>query len=131
MPGANQLWMLAGFALFQRLRQRWDCLEVFPQAIAARLNAHSVHKKHQEGLLAQLNAVSRHTGWPERVSVDALRRIAYGSAHDRLDAYLASWVASLNENQREALGLPPDEAIWVPSLLDKGNPSRYVDGARD
>jgi hypothetical protein len=31
LPHANQLWMLVGCALFQRLQYEWDCLEVYPQ----------------------------------------------------------------------------------------------------
>jgi hypothetical protein len=35
LPHANQLWMLVGFELFRRLRNEWECLEVFPQATAS------------------------------------------------------------------------------------------------
>jgi hypothetical protein len=54
IPHANQLWMLVGFALFNRLRQEWECLEVFPQATAAILNSASKHKTTEEGLNGQL-----------------------------------------------------------------------------
>jgi len=37
----------------------------------------------------------------------------YGPLHDRLDAYLAAWVASVGESEREALGSPPDDVIWI------------------
>jgi hypothetical protein len=116
LPGANQLWMLVGFALFRTLRQHWECLEVFPQAIAAVFDANQVHKSKPEGLLAQLNAAGRHTGWPVTPSLASLGAIGYGSSHDRLDAYLSSWVASLDEAGREPLGEPPSDVIWVPRL---------------
>jgi hypothetical protein len=53
--------MLVGFELFRRLRQEWDCIEVFPQAIATVLNAQHIHKTHRDGVTAQLSAVARHT----------------------------------------------------------------------
>lgn len=116
LPAANQLWMLVGFALFARLRREWDCLEVFPQAIAAVLKASAIHKRHDEGLRAQLKAASHHTGWPNPPEPAALSHIAYGQPHDRLDAYLSSWIASLPQASREALGAPPNDAIWIPRL---------------
>jgi hypothetical protein len=104
MPGANQLWMLVGFALFRAFRQHWECLEVFPQAIAAVLGANQIRKAKSEGLLAQLTSVARHTGWPANPSPSSLDAIGYGRRHDRLDAYLSCWVASLDEPSREPLG---------------------------
>lgn len=114
LPGANQIWMLIGFALFERLRRDWECLEVFPQAIARTLRASDVHKRKPEGQLAQLTAAARHTGWPSPPTLAALDGIGYGDRHDRLDAYLASWIASLPESQREPAGVPPNDAIWLP-----------------
>lgn len=121
LPGANQLWMLVGFALFEGLRQRWECIEVFPQAIAVVLNAHKIPKNQEEGLRAQLKAVSQRTNGPSNPEPGALVPIAYGAPHDKLDAYLAAWVASLDEEEREPIGLPPDDAIWVPR-----NPPRTI-----
>jgi len=116
IPGANQLWMLVGFELFGRLRSDWECIEVFPQAIAVTLNAHSIHKSDPRGVLAQLNAVSRYTNWHPKVEVAMLSDIAYGSCHDRLDAYLAAWIASLDERDRIAIGQKPNDAIWLPRV---------------
>lgn len=116
LPGANQLWMLVGFALFQALRRDWECLEVFPQAIAVVISANEVHKSAANGLVAQLRSTARYTGWPEVPAATSLAQIGYGSGHDRLDAYLASWVASLEERDREPLGEPPRDVIWVPRL---------------
>jgi hypothetical protein len=116
LPAANQLWMLVRFELFRVLRRNWECIEVFPQAIAAFLNASDRHKSTPEGLLAQLKAVSHYTHWPVTAEVLDLSQIAYGSPHDRLDAYLSAWVASLAETNRLPLGLLPDDAIWVPHL---------------
>jgi len=113
LPAANQLWMLVGFALFERLRREWECLEVFPQAIAKTLQA-AIHKRSLEGRTAQLQAAARFTRWPAPLDPRALDEIAFGSGHDRLDAYLAAWVASLPEEQRTALGQPPNDVIWIP-----------------
>jgi hypothetical protein len=116
MHGATQLWMLVGFALFRALRQQWECLEVFPRAIAAVLGVNKVHKSNTEGLLVQLASAAKHTGWPVTPSLASLGAIRYGSNHDRLDACLASWVASLDDSNREPLGEPPTDVIWVPVI---------------
>lgn len=124
IPHANQLWMLVGFALFKRLNHVAPCLEVFPQATARALDAGRVHKSKSEGLKAQLAAVASHTGWPlHEPGETPFGRIAWGLAHDCLDAYLAAWVAALSEEDRIPLGEPPDDVIWVPSV---GNvPARW------
>jgi len=116
LPHANQLWMIVGFELFKRLRKEWECLEVFPHAIAVTLDSAKIHKSKSDGLLCQLSAAARFTGWPEIVRKSSLIDIAYGSLHDRLDAYLSAWVASLNDNQREPIGTPPNDVIWVPII---------------
>ena len=56
LPHANQLWMLVGFALFERLRRRWECLEVYPQATVCLLGANVRHKKKIGVVSAQLAA---------------------------------------------------------------------------
>jgi hypothetical protein len=117
LPGANQLWMLVGFELFRVLRQYWECLEVFPQAIAVVLGASDVHKSDGKGVVAQLESAARYTGWPADPVVASLALVGYGSSHDRLDAYLAAWVASLDEPEREPFGEPPTDVIWVPRLV--------------
>jgi hypothetical protein len=116
LPHANQLWMLVGFALFRRLRQDWECLEVFPQATVALLGVAGIHKSKRDGLSGQLVATARQTGWPDPPDPAALRETGFGSLHDQLDAYLAAWVASLESEERQALGVPPTDVIWVPRL---------------
>jgi len=116
LPHANQLWMLAGFAMFERLRREWECLEVFPQASSAVLGANLIHKSKPGGVAAQLQAAARRTGWPRASAEEALIGVAFGSAHDCLDAYLSAWVAALPPEQREPLGAPPNDVIWVPAL---------------
>jgi hypothetical protein len=117
LPGANQIWMLVGFALFDRLQRDWECIEVFPHAIAVTIGASHVHKRFADGLRAQLAAVAELTGWPRPPEVASLRNIAHGQNHDRLDALMACWIASLTLSHREALGRPPDDAIWIPRLI--------------
>jgi uncharacterized protein DUF429 len=116
MPHANQLWMLVGFASFRRLRADWECLEVFPQATVALLGVGGIHKSKTAGLRAQLSAAAKRTGWPDPPLPNALQPIGYGTRHDQLDAYLAAWVASLEPSDRESLGVPPADVIWVPRL---------------
>lgn len=116
MPGANQLWMLVGFALFERLRRDWECMEVFPQAIVAALNANQIHKSKSAGFAAQLNALSIHTAWPSVLDARSLAQIGFGTSHDRLDAYMAAWIASLDDSAREPIGVPPHDVIWGPRV---------------
>lgn len=116
LPHANQLWMLVGFALFERLRREWDCLEVFPQATVCVLGANALHKSQRGGVDAQLAVVAQFTGWPKPPREAALKTVAHGPAHDGLDAYMSAWVAALEIGERVAFGQPPDDAIWVPAL---------------
>ncbi len=113
LPHANQMWMRVGFVLFEELGQ-YECLEVFPQATVKRLCPDAGHKTKREALLTQSRAVSAVTGWPE--SPQELDAIAYGSRHDKLDAYLCAWIASMTEIDREPLGELPHDVIWVPRL---------------
>ena len=106
--------MLVGFALFQRLRTEWECLEVYPQATVRSLGVSSIHKGKPGGVSAQLAAVSRFTGWPQPATPEALKRVVRAPLHDALDAYLSAWVAALDPEKRTAFGCPPDDVIWVP-----------------
>lgn len=115
-PHANQLWMHAGFALFERLRLEWECLEVFPQATASVLCAGSTHKSKPGGVEAQLRAAAQHTGWPKDCVRNVFKGIVWGAAHDGLDAYLAAWVAALEPTDRTPLGCPPDDVVWIPTV---------------
>ncbi|MHA7880142.1 MAG: DUF429 domain-containing protein [Saccharospirillum sp.] len=117
LPHANQLWMLVGFELYQAFSRVAPCLEVFPQETVKLLGAADIYKMKQGGADAQLAATSRFTGWPVAdTAYDPLQDIAFGPRHDGLDAYLSAWVAALAENQRLAMGSPPDDVIWVPNL---------------
>ena len=118
LPHANQIWMLAGFALFEGLSKRWECIEVYPQAIMHRLEASATYKRRCGGAQLQLQALSRFTRWPSTSDPDGVSqlRILTGSpAHDAVDAYASAWLAALDEKRRDALGHPPDDVIWVPS----------------
>lgn len=117
LPHANQLWMLVGFALFDRLETLAPCVEVFPQATARAMGSGLIHKFRKGGAEAQLDAAAFQTGWPatsgERRS---LKRISWGGLHDQVDAYLAAWVAALEEEERRGYGDPPHDVIWVPRM---------------
>ena len=121
LPHANQLWMLVGFALFRELAALAECIEVFPQATARAIGAGQIHKFKAGGVAAQLAAAAKHTGWPSSRSPEpSFDDVCAGPAHDRLDAYLSAWVASLNEAERVAFGDPPDDVIWVPRVDGTG-----------
>jgi hypothetical protein len=114
IPHANQLWMLVGFELFTQLGTRFECREVFPQAIVATLGASEGHKTGRAGYKAQLRAAAKATGTEPTRLAQHLRSSGYGSSHDRLDAYLCAWIASLTGDELEGCGKPPDDVIWVP-----------------
>lgn len=120
LPHANQLWMIVGFALFEAFRSLAPCIEVFPQATVKRMNASGTHKSKKDGVALQLSAVARITGWPvDGNAIAELKPIAKAPLHDALDSYLSAWVAALDEHDREPLGCPPDDVIWVPRLLNQ------------
>ncbi len=114
LPHANRLWMLAGFALFARLQREWECLETFPHAVGLVLGAAGQRKLTRGGLDDRLAAVALRTGWPGPPVAAALDDVAFGARHDKLDAYLCAWVASLDGNGREGVGGPADDTIWLP-----------------
>jgi hypothetical protein len=118
LPQANRLWMLAGFALFSRLEQEWECLEAFPHATGLVLGAAGECKLTPAGHDGRLAAVAVRTGWPDPPLAGAVDGIAFGARHDKLDAYLCAWVASLDESEREGVGGPPDDTIWLPLPAD-------------
>ena len=122
LPHANQLWMLAGFALFRELAGLAECIEVYPQATVRALGVAERHKSNREGLDAQITAAAGATGWPTPELLSCvLEESGRGSMHDKLDAYLSAWVASLDEDSRLAHGEPPDDVIWVPDLPSGGD----------
>jgi hypothetical protein len=119
LPAANQLWMRVGFALFNRLMTKWECLEVYPQATAHVLGAAKLHKSKEDGISAQMKAIVQYTGWDDplvRTPREALKKVVCGPAHDGLDAYSSAWIASLDPLECQAFGTPPGDAIWVPML---------------
>ncbi len=118
MPHAMQLFMLPGIAIAEEMAKVAPCLEIYPQAIARRLGAASMHKTKKGQPVVQLKAVSQYTGWPRSENDWAeLKHICRGALHDKVDAYSVAWVASLPESQREYFGDPQqDDAIWVPKL---------------
>jgi predicted nuclease with RNAse H fold len=118
LPHANKIWMLFGFELFAALRERFEAevVEVYPFAIVRALLPTCLHKSTEKGYRDQLVAVASRTGWEPSDLEARLRARVAGSRHDRLDAFMAAWVASLPQERRCAFGDPgrPDDAIWVP-----------------
>jgi len=117
LPHANQLWMLAGFALFDVLGNSYRCLEVFPQSIVHTLGVANIHKSKREGAIEQLTAVCRRTGWssPDQLLLQLPRAVA-APLHDQVDAFMCAWIASLYPGGLTACGEPPDDVIWIPSI---------------
>ena len=119
LPHANKIWMLFGFELFASLRARLkvEVIEVYPFAIVRALLTKCQHKSTEQGYRDQLAAIASRTGWaPDDLEAE-LREAVAGSRHDRLDAFMSAWVASLPADQRRAYGdsQQPDDAIWVPA----------------
>lgn len=120
IPHANQLWMLVGFSLFRTLGKAFGqnkLIEVYPQAIVNALECSELHKTTEDGFLVQLRTIAKATGW---ISPDdflcELNKKGYGAKHDKLDAFMSAWVASLPVDARKACGAPPDDVIWVPEM---------------
>lgn len=134
LPNGFQLWMLAGFELFSVLGRQWECLEVYPHAIVRQLGVTGRHKSKLDGYQEQLNRVAQQTGWEaDRLSAH-LKRSVRGDNHDKLDAYMSAWVASLYPDSVEACGEPLTDVIWLPDVrtsehltLDKPPASRVQD----
>ncbi len=119
MPNSNQIWMLVGFDLFETLRnQGYDCIETYPQAIVYELKCSGKHKSTAEGFSGQLESAAKVAG---HSSPDVFQRLlkvmGYGSRHDKLDAFLSAWIASLSSSQEKVFGsMPDDDAIVVPNM---------------
>jgi hypothetical protein len=120
-PYANKLWMSAGFALFDTLNEQWECLETYPHAVIRELGL-TIKKSKQGGHEGHLQAALSHTGWrPDSLGRDLLA-IAFGDPHDRVDAYLACWVASLPLEHRSSHGPRTSEGIWIPAIRNQLRP---------
>jgi predicted nuclease with RNAse H fold len=120
MPHANKIWMLYGFELFKALRamNAYEVIEVYPYAIVRALVDDCPHKSTLGGYRRQLEAIASTTNWTPPDLELALKHSVPGSKHDRLDAFMAAWVASLPDERRRAYGNKndPDDAIWMPHL---------------
>jgi len=114
IPHGFQLWMLASFELFAQLSRYWDCLEVYPQATIRVLGGGLEHKTCAKGMAAQIRLISQFTGWTSQRLEKELAAAVSGANHDRLDAFMCSWIASLYPDRVIACGIPPKDAIWVP-----------------
>ena len=118
LPYANKIWMLYGFELFSSLRSELtvEVIEVYPFAIIRALLPACAHKSTEQGYQDQLVAIAARTGWDPQALEAKLKVTVSGSRHDRLDAFMAAWVASLPLERRRAFGdaQRPDDSIWVP-----------------
>jgi predicted nuclease with RNAse H fold len=121
LPYANMVWMLYGFEIFKILRQRrgTKVIEVYPQAIIqSLLREPCPHKSTDEGYRRQLRVMAEKTDWSPSDLEIALAKTVPGTRHDRLDAFMSAWVASLGSTQRSAFGRveDADDSIWVPQV---------------
>jgi predicted nuclease with RNAse H fold len=118
LPHANKIWMQYGFEIFQALRaaNHTEVLEVYPYSIVQEIARGCPHKTTYEGYQMQLKAISERVGWSSADLERQLQLTVPGSKHDRLDAFMSSWVASLPASQRRAYGSlsDPSDQIWVP-----------------
>jgi predicted nuclease with RNAse H fold len=108
LPHANQLWMLVGFEIFRVLEPHFDCIEVFPQAAFRALDSAIAHKSGSNGLARQIELLSMATG----LSIQSIDHSSDGARHDRTDARLAAWIASLNPQSLAIHGDGRRDTIW-------------------
>lgn len=114
LPGANLWWMCVGFALFETLTDHWDCVETYPQAILHQIKYVGSHKgKDHAKQLAHIISISG----IQELSSGTLRDRSFGAPHDRVDALMSAWVASLPQNQIHTFGTTPEDQICVPTLV--------------
>ncbi|USI27876.1 DUF429 domain-containing protein [Alteromonas macleodii] len=118
LPHAHQIFMLLGFALNERLSKVTECLEVYPHATVKQLGVADIHKSKGNQAELQLSAISHHTGWPKTDDEwSQAGKMCLGPMHDKIDAYSATWVASLPEQKRICFGDPEKgDAIWIPKV---------------
>lgn len=116
MPNANQIWMLIGFELFCILQPQYECIEVYPQAIVRSIGCEGKHKSEESGYAEQVEALSTLLGISRSNLNDEMNLMCFGGRHDKLDAFLSSWVACLPADCRKAYGEPPSDAIWIPDI---------------
>jgi predicted nuclease with RNAse H fold len=118
LPNANRIWMLYGFELFSALRKAgFEVIEVYPFAIIHALLPIHPHKSLAQGYELQLDALAAQTGWtPSELQLQLRGTVPGKKPHDRLDAFMAAWVANLPNTSLRAYGDPHDltDAIWVP-----------------
>jgi hypothetical protein len=118
LPFANKIWMLFGFELFACLRRgQFD-------VIARTLRRDCAHKSTELGYRTQLEAVAEHTGWKPLELEKRLEETTRGRRHDRLDAFMAAWIANLRPKDLHAYGdrKNPNDAIWVPRSKEAARP---------
>ncbi|QDU41274.1 hypothetical protein Mal4_56400 [Maioricimonas rarisocia] len=117
LPNANQLWMLVGFAIFDVLKfEGFCCIETYPQAIVRELKCSERHKSAADGLKGQIGRVASVLGFSSNELTGRLEQMGFGSRHDRVDALLSAWVASLPSSHQKVFGDAPDDAIVVPDM---------------
>lgn len=115
LPYANKIWMLVGFDLFAAIKRKWECIEVYPQAIVRHLGEGAIHKAKPAGFVAQCKAFGKVIECGENELEIWLREASYGASHDRLDAMMAAWIASPETADRTAFGDGLNDSIWIPS----------------
>jgi predicted nuclease with RNAse H fold len=108
LPHANQLWMLVGFEIFRVLESHFDCIEVFPQAAFRALDPAIAHKSGANGLARQIELLSLVTG----LSIESIDHSSDGARHDRVDALLGAWIASLGAESLAIHGDGRRDTIW-------------------
>ena len=121
MPRSNQIWMIVGFQIFDALSKHYDCRKVYPQAIVRVLGCKG-YKRTTEGYNDQFAAAAKATGTSTTDLSQFLSSSLYGSNHDRLDAFLSAWVASLGDEGVEACGDGSLlDTIWIPKVESNSN----------
>jgi hypothetical protein len=122
--------MLYGFELFGQIRNQicTEVIEVYPFAIVRALLESCEHKSTERGYQDQLAAMANATKWERKALEDKLKETVRGTRHDRLDSFMAAWVASLPVDCRRCYGDANrlDDAIWVPHRESVGSAARFA-----
>jgi hypothetical protein len=106
LPYATRRFGCCSVSSFAELRSDLtaEIIEVYPFAIVRALFSKCEHKSTANGYQSQLAELAVRTGWEPPELEANLKASVSGSRHDRLDAFIAEWVASLPSAKRRAFG---------------------------
>lgn len=112
---SNLLWIIPGIQLFKELGKTYTCIETFPNAIVKQLDKNIGHKSNTEELYKQIGLFCKYLNIDKEELQRDLQTACVGSLHDRFDAYLCAWAASLPTEKIKIYGAEND-TIHIPVI---------------